>query len=68
MFPNHVGVNLNLVQVVLAKNEVDGKNKKSHDICKNCFKKIGSLHEEHKQHARHQFLQEQFIREYKDYK
>jgi DNA-binding response OmpR family regulator len=68
MFPNHVGVNLNLVQVVLAKNEVDGKNKSSHDICKNCFKKIGSLHEEHKQHARHQFLQEQFIREYKDYK
>jgi tetratricopeptide (TPR) repeat protein len=68
MFPNHIGVNLNLVQVILAKYEKDGKNKDSYSICKNCFKRIGGLHAEHKQYARHKFLQEQFSREYKDYK
>lgn len=67
MFPNHVGVNLNLVQVILAKNEISGKNTESFNTCNYCFKKIGNLSIEHKQYTRCEFLHEQFQKEYKDY-
>lgn len=67
MFPNHVGVNLNLVQVILAKNEVDGKTTEFYEQCSDCFERIGAIDVSHKQYARHQFLLEQFQREYKGY-
>jgi tetratricopeptide (TPR) repeat protein len=68
MFPNHVGVNLNLVQATLAKNEETEKNNISYDRCKNSFKQIGRLNTEHKQYKRYKFLLDQFTDEYKDYK
>jgi CheY-like chemotaxis protein len=67
MFPSHVGVNLNLVQVILAKNETDGKNNEHYKRCKKCFTKIGSLNVDHKQYTRYKFLLEQFNNEYKEY-
>ncbi len=67
MFPNHVGVNLNLVQVVLAKNEIDGKTIDYYHMCQKCFKKIGVLTEEHKQFSRYEFLLEQFTKAYQGY-
>ncbi len=67
MFPNHVGVRLNLVQSTLAKNEVHGKNTESYNSCLKCFKKIGDLKSDHKQYDRYHFLLEQFNREYKGY-
>ena len=67
MFPNHVGVNLNLVQAILAKNEVDGKNITFYEQCSDCFERIGIIDVSHKQYARYQFLFEQFQREYKGY-
>ncbi len=66
MFPNHVGVNLNLVQVVLAKNETEDKTYEDYKRCKMCFKKIGDLPVDHKQYSRHQFLLDQFMDEYKE--
>jgi CheY-like chemotaxis protein/tetratricopeptide (TPR) repeat protein len=67
MFPNHVGVNLNLVQVILAKAETEAKTNDHYLYCKECFSKIGILGEEHKQYARRQFLLSQFKDVYKDY-
>jgi CheY-like chemotaxis protein len=67
MFPNHVGVNLNLVQVTLAKNEISGKNTEHYNTCKKCFKKVGVLTVEHKQYTRYEFLLDQFTKEYQDY-
>jgi CheY-like chemotaxis protein/TolA-binding protein len=67
MFPNHVGVNLNLVQVILAKNDRDGKTIDYYNTCKNCFKKTGVLTEGHKQFSRYEFLLEQFTKAYKAY-
>jgi tetratricopeptide (TPR) repeat protein len=67
MFPNHVGVNLNLVQVIIAKTELDGKTNDNYLRCKECLSKVGELEKEHKQYARHQFLFDQFKEAYKDY-
>jgi len=67
MFPNHVGVNLNLVQVTMAQNELLGKNSESYELCNECFRKVGALEENHKQHARYVFLSEQFKQVYQDY-
>lgn len=67
MFPNHVGVRLNLVQATLAKNDLHGKNKESYDTCTLCFKTIGALAEDHKQYKRYEFLIEQFNCEYEGY-
>lgn len=67
MFPNHVGVNLNLIQVILAKNEISGKTTQYYNRCKRCFKKIGVLTVEHKQYTRYEFLLDQFTKEYKGY-
>lgn len=67
MFPNHVGVNLNLVQVILAKNEESGKTTEHYRTCQQCFKKIGVLTVEHKQYTRYEFLLEQFTKEYQGY-
>ncbi|ODS23175.1 hypothetical protein AB835_10235 [Candidatus Endobugula sertula] len=65
MFPNHVGVNLNLVQVVLAKNEADRKTLDSYKTCKKCFERVGKLDTSHNQYNRYQYLFEQFKQEYK---
>ncbi len=67
MFPNHVGVNLNLVQVVLAKNEVDGKGESFYKICKDCFERVHGIDASHKKYSRYQFLHEQFLNEYSGY-
>ena len=60
MFPNHVGVNLNLVQVILAKIGSDGVTKDLHEASKKCLASVGELQEEHPQYARYQFLSEQY--------
>lgn len=67
MFPNHIGVNLNLIQVILSKNETDGKNIESYNTCKKSFSKVKGIPVAHKQYARYEFLLDQFNKEYKGY-
>ena len=67
MFPNHVGVNLNLVQTILAKTEVSGQTNEAYIRCQECFKKVGQLDKEHKQYTRLEFLEKQFSEVYKNY-
>ncbi|MBX2809099.1 MAG: response regulator [Cellvibrionaceae bacterium] len=67
MFPNHIGVNLNMVQVVLAKTENEGVSPQGFHYCKECLLKIGDIEKEHKQYSRHQFLLKQYQNLYRDY-
>lgn len=67
MFPNHTGVNLNMVQVALAKTEAEGETKELYDCCKNCLFRIDSLSENHKQYERFKFLLNQYHAVYKDF-
>lgn len=67
MFPNHIGVNLNMVQVCMAKTESDGKSKKLYELAKSGIQKTQSIGKEHKQHARFRFLENQYKKFYEDY-
>jgi CheY-like chemotaxis protein len=67
MFPNHVGVNLNMVQVALAKTESDGKSKELYDYCKRCLLRVDGIDAEDKQYARYQFLHNQYQVAYSDF-
>jgi len=64
LFPKHVGVNLNLVQVALDKSEADGKSKDIYSYCQECFSRVDGLDSDHKQYARYQFLVGQFQKLY----
>ena len=59
-YPNHIGLNLNLIQAILAqvrstKSPTDGYRKR----CEVCINSVGSLPEDHKQHNRFQYLAQQ---------
>jgi len=60
MFPNHTGVNLNMVQVALAKTDAQGQSKELYDCCKDCLVRVDDLEEGHKQYERFQFLHKQY--------
>ncbi|MGH1486659.1 MAG: response regulator [Cellvibrionaceae bacterium] len=67
MFPNHTGVNLNMVQVSLAKTDLEGKNKKLFTLCKDCLFRVDDIEKGHKQYDRFQFLLNQYKTVYEDY-
>ncbi len=67
MFPNHIGVNLNMVQVSLAKTDSDGISTQLFNYCKECLLKIDDIDQEHKQYSRHQFLLKQYQHAYQEY-
>lgn len=58
-FPKHTGLNLNLVQAVLAKNKRDGIAPELAAVCYNALKAVGELDEFHPQGERYQFLKKQ---------
>ncbi|MGH1439847.1 MAG: response regulator [Cellvibrionaceae bacterium] len=60
MFPNHTGVNLNMVQVALAKTDAEGQSQELYDCCKQCLIRVDSLEAGHKQYERFQFLHNQY--------
>ncbi len=67
MFPNHTGVNLNMVQVSLAKTDAEGKSKDLYERCKDCLLRVDSIGKEHKQYERFRFLHNQYKTIYADY-
>ncbi len=60
MFPNHVGVNLNLVQVALAKIESSDIDKELLNDCEKSLARVVSIEPEHKQYKRFIFLSDQY--------
>ena len=67
MFPNHTGVNLNMVQVALAKTEADEKTHALYNVCKNCLLRVDDIEKGHKQYDRFQYLLNQYKTIYQEY-
>ena len=59
LFPNHVGLNLNLVQVLLERSDNALGEKDSAQI-KRCFERVKDIAEDNAQFARAQALKRQF--------
>lgn len=60
MFPNHIGVNLNMVQVALAKAAIDGVDAHLYESCKECLLNVDSIGRDHKQFERFNYLLGQY--------
>ena len=58
-YPNHVGLNLNLMQAVCAATDEGGFNDKREALIKRSLRVVGSLPEDHKQRKRYDFLHKQ---------
>ncbi|MCR6652812.1 MAG: tetratricopeptide repeat protein [Cellvibrionaceae bacterium] len=63
-YPRHVGLNLNLIQAVLAATEVVGSNPKYEKLCRRSLRAIGQINSDHKQFKRYAFLQKQLSKHY----
>jgi CheY-like chemotaxis protein len=60
MFPQHTGVSLNMLQVILAKAENEGKNKTLYYSGKTCVQKLGIIHTNNKHYKRYHRLLAQY--------
>lgn len=58
-YPNHVGLNLNLIQAVLADTEKNGFSEKHEALVRRSLRSVGSIGEGHKQAKRYNFLMKQ---------
>jgi hypothetical protein len=63
-YPKHIGLNLNLIQAVLAATEVGGNNPRYERLCRRSMRAIGNLTADHKQFKRYEFLQKQLSKHY----
>ena len=60
MFPRHIGVNLNMIQVILAKTESEGKDKEMYEHTKVCLDNVGAIEADSKYYERYQLLSNQY--------
>jgi len=58
-YPNHIGLNLNLIQAVCADTESNGFTDKNEALVKRSLRVVGSLPEDHNQRKRYDFLHKQ---------
>ena len=55
-YPKHVGLNLNIVQAIVAETEIHGFDNKYEKICKKSMRAVGNITSDHKQYKRYAFL------------
>jgi CheY-like chemotaxis protein len=60
MFPKHIGINLNMLQVVLAKTEGEGKDKSLYRHSKICIDNVGTVDADNKYFERYKLLVDQY--------
>lgn len=65
-YPNHIGLNLNLIQALIAAADAGGFDEKHEGLCRRSLRSVGTLAEDHKQHKRYSFLIKQIERHYPD--
>ncbi len=65
-YPKHVGLNLNLVQAILADAEANGFKDKYMAMVKRSLRAVGKISEDHKQYKRLNFLTKQLEKNYPD--
>ena len=66
MFPNHIGLNLNQVQVALAKSKENGLDVALKSLCESRLKNMCDLSSEDKQYERYKFLVKELAKVYSD--
>lgn len=65
-YPKHIGLNLNLIQAVLAATEFSGNSPQYEKLCRRSMRAIGQINSDHKQFKRYAFLQKQLSKHYPD--
>lgn len=63
-YPNHVGLNLNLIQAVCSAADSEGHNDRNESLIKRSLRVVSSLPEDHNQYKRFDFLQKQIQKFY----
>ena len=63
-YPKHIGLNLNLIQAVLAATDIAGASKDYEKMCRRSMRAIGQIPTDHKQYKRFAFLQKQLSKHY----
>jgi len=63
-YPKHIGLNLNLIQAVLAATEMVGSSPRYEKLCRRSMRAIGQINTDHKQFKRYAFLQKQMSKHY----
>lgn len=59
IYPKHIGLNLNLVQVILAECDTNGVQRKYRSICRKCLSSVKDIQADNPQFDRFKFLQKQ---------
>lgn len=65
IFPSHIGLNLNLVQAVLAEAKVNGEKVGFEKLCRSSLDRISNIAENDPQYARYVHLREQMEAQFK---
>ena len=65
-YPKHIGLNLNLIQAVIAATDTGGIRDDYEKLCLRSIRAIGQLDENHKQFKRYDFLNKQIAKHYPD--
>lgn len=63
-YPKHTGLNLNLIQAVIATTEAQGATPQYEKMCRRSLRAIGDIKVDHKQFKRFAFLQKQLSKFY----
>ena len=58
--PNHIGLNLNLIQTLLSKHKENDLDHQERVLLDSCFQRIGSLRENSQYRERYQYLQKRY--------
>lgn len=59
IYPKHIGLNLNLVQVILAECDTHGIQRQYRAMCRKCLSSVQDLPEDNPQFERYQYLKKQ---------
>ncbi len=65
-YPKHIGLNLNLIQAVIATTEATGATPAYEKMCRRSLRAVGDIKVDHKQFKRFAFLQKQLSKYYPD--
>lgn len=64
VYPKHTGLNLNLIQAVIAATERSGPNPEYEQLCRRSLSAVGDIPPDRKQFKRYEFLQKQLGKHY----
>lgn len=63
-YPKHSGLNLNLIQAIIADTEARGLSERYEKLCRRCLRAVGTVGPDNKQYKRYAFLTKQLEKYY----